>query len=321
MTQVLDLYYNRELTQSEVAERINVSTSTVSRLLRRAREEGMVEFVIRTPFQHLFDYEQRLRAVFGVKETFVIPSIAEDGSTMKHTLGQAATDCLRRYLRDGAVIAIGGGTCVHATVQALQVTKTYDVEIVPFLGGVQGSVITDVNYLASALARRLGGRAYQLHAPAFVDTREERDLLLSVRPVKEVLDIARGADMVLMGVGTVKSEVSRFVDFTALSTEHMDRIVEMGGVGEIGAHVYDLQGRPCAEQQSDRVIGLSLDELNRIPLRIGVAATRAKALPLYGALRGGYLDSLVTDEAAAQGILQRFDQEFRRGTARRARSN
>ena len=136
-------------------------------------------------------------------------------------------------------------------------------------------------------------------------------MLLSLGPIKEILDITRQANIVLLGVGTVEPEKSRFVEFTALSAEDMRRVAETcGGVGEIGAYVYDIEGKPCAVEYAERVVGLSLQELGRIPSVIGVAATAAKALPLYGALRGGYLHTLVTDEAAAQGVLQLFDRDF-----------
>ena len=136
-------------------------------------------------------------------------------------------------------------------------------------------------------------------------------MLLSVGPIKEILDIARQASVALLGVGTVEPERSRFVEFTALSAEDMRQVAEVcGGVGEIGAYVYDIEGKPCAEEYAERVVGLSLQELKRIPFVIGVAATAAKALPLYGALRGGYLHTLITDEAAAQGVLQLFERDF-----------
>jgi DNA-binding transcriptional regulator LsrR (DeoR family) len=93
----------------------------------------------------------------------------------------------------------------------------------------------------------------------------------------------------------------------------MDHIVKVDqGVGDIAAQVYDIDGRGCAPEYAGRVVGLTLEELDRIPLVIGVAATAAKALPLYGALRGRLLQALVTDEAAAQGILKLFDSNFRR---------
>ena len=99
-------------------------------------------------------------------------------------------------------------------------------------------------------------------------------------PVKEILDIARRANIALVGVGTVDPEVSRFVQFTALSAEDMNHIAnDCGGVGDINAFVFDIEGRPCAQEYADRVIGVSLAEIKNIPFRIGVAATAAKALP------------------------------------------
>jgi DNA-binding transcriptional regulator LsrR (DeoR family) len=310
---VLTLYYVHELTQAEVARRLGLSTTKVNRLLQQARQQGMVEVTIHAPFQHLFDLENRLQAIFDVSNAVVIPQIGEEPTAMVHTLGRAGSNCLLEHLRDGDIIGIGGGTAVHAVVQAIKPPRPYDVEVVPVLGAVQGQVTTDVNYLAARLAERLGGKAYQLHAPAFVDTREQRETLLSMGPVKEILDIARRTTVALLGVGTVDHGSSRFVQFTALSTEDMQRIAEeRGGVGEIGAYVYDVKGRPCAGEYASRVIGLTLAELGEIPFRIGVAATAVKAMPLYGALRGGHLDALVTDETAARGVIQLFERDFRR---------
>ena len=83
-------------------------------------------------------------------------------------------------------------------------------------------------------------------------------------------------------------------------------------MGEIAAGVYDIDGQPCAKEYADRVIGLNLEEIHRIPYRIGVAASEAKILPIYGALRGGYLHALITDETAAIGVLEKFDEHFRK---------
>jgi DNA-binding transcriptional regulator LsrR (DeoR family) len=132
-------------------------------------------------------------------------------------------------------------------------------------------------------------------------------------PVKEILDIARRANIALVGVGMMDPEVSRFVQFTALSADDMKHIAnDCGGVGDINAFVFDIEGRACAKEVADRVVGVSLDEIKSIPFRIGMAATAAKALPIYGALRGGYLHALITDETAARGILSLFEQDFRK---------
>jgi DNA-binding transcriptional regulator LsrR (DeoR family) len=232
-----------------------------------------------------------------------------------NSLGVAAADFLLAHLRDGDVLGIGGGTAVNALVQAITPARPYQVEVVPLIGAVQGQITTDVNYLATHLAERLGGKAYQLHAPAFVESKKHCESLQSMGPVKEILDIARRANIALVGVGMMDPEVSRFVQFTALSAEDMKHIAnDCGGVGDINAFVFDTEGRPCAQEYADRVLGVSLPEIRNIPLRIGMAAAAAKVLPLYGALRGGYLHALITDETAARGVLGLFEQDFRKTT-------
>lgn len=310
---ILNQYYVEKLTQTEIAQRMDLSTPKVNRLLQQARELGYVSHVIRTPFQHLFDLEGRLKAVFGLQEAIVIPAVGDSSSSLMNALGTVAADFLLEHIRDGDVLAITPGTTVQAVVQSLEATRPYQVEVVPMLGAIQGQIESDMNYLATNMGERLGAKSYQLHAPAFVDTREHGEVVRSMAPVKNILEIARDANIALLGVGTVDPEASRFVQFTALSAEDLNQIAEgCGGVGEISAHVYDIEGRPCAKRYADRVIGLTLEEIQEIPYRIGVAAGAAKALPIYGALRGGYLQALITDEAAARGVLEIFDENFRK---------
>jgi DNA-binding transcriptional regulator LsrR (DeoR family) len=230
---------------------------------------------------------------------------------MLHSLGQAGARYLLKHLRDGDIVTIGAGQAVYSVVEALETAPSYDLQVVPMLGASQDQVVTDVNFLAVRMAEHLKGKAYLLHAPAFVDDLDQRELLMQMRPVKEILDIARRANIALTGIGVVSRQSSRFVRPTALTPEDMDRIVdEFGGVGDIGANIFNLQGEPCAQEYANRVVGLTLDELKQIPFRIGLAATAAKARPIYGALCGGYLHALITDEAAARCILEIFEQEF-----------
>ena len=310
---ILTWYYIDELTQAQIAKRLQLSPAKVNRLLQQARKQGLVEITIRTPFQHLFELESRLKAIFNLKDAIVIPSVPDGTTHAALDLGRAAASYLLEHLKDGDTIGIGSGMAVNAVIEALKPPHAFKVAVVPLLGAVQGVVTSNVNYLAGRLAEVVGGKAYQLHAPAFVDTQTHRDALVSMGPVKEILDIARRANIALLGIGMLDKVESRFVQFTALSPEDMERIIQVhGGVGDISAHVFDIAGNPVASEYSDRVIGLTLEELRRIPLTIGVAATAAKALPLYGALRGKYLHALITDAAAARGILDLFDRDFRK---------
>jgi len=141
----LTLYYVEELTQTEIAQRLGLSTPKVNRLLQQARELGYVNIAIRTPFQHLFDLEARLQAVFGIQDAMVIPAVGDTNSSLLNALGSVAADFLLQHLRDGDVLGIGGGTAVNAVVEAIEPARPYQVEVVPILGAVQGQMTTDIN--------------------------------------------------------------------------------------------------------------------------------------------------------------------------------
>jgi len=309
---VLNLYYLEKLTQADIAEQLNLSTAKVNRLIQYAREQGYINFVVRTPYQHLFELENRIKAVFGLQEAIVIPAVGDTNSSLLNAIGSVAANFFLDHIRDGDVIAITPGSTVQAVAQSLEATRSYKVEIVPILGASQGSIESDMNYLANHMAEKLNAKSYKLNAPAFVDTKEHCELLRSMAQVKDILDIARNANVALLGVGMLDPKVSRFVEFTALSVKDMNNIVEKcGGVGEIGASIYNIEGQPCGQEYTERVIGLTLEEIRKIPYRIGVAASAAKSLSIFGALRGGYLNALITDESAARGALNIFDEQFR----------
>jgi DNA-binding transcriptional regulator LsrR (DeoR family) len=298
---VLSLYYGAEATHSDIARQLGISTPKVNRLLKLARRQGMVRITLHTPFQQFFDLEEQLEKSFRIPEVVVLPSSTGDSLA----LGAAGARYLLQHLQDGDVIAIGGGTTVHALVEAVNPHRAYRVDVVPVVGGVQGRVTTDVNFLAAQLAERLGGRAFQLHSPAFAESPQQRQTLLNMKPIKDILNIARRANIALVGIGTVDPENSRIVQFTALSAEELKQIADLyHGIGELLAIIYNHTGKPCAQPYADRVVGLTIEELRAIPLRIGVAGSLRKAAAIHGALCGEYLHTLITDETAAQGVME-----------------
>ena len=310
ISQVLTLYYVEEKNQAQVAKILGLSTAKVNRLIKQARAQGMVEIHLRTPFQELFELERQVQTVCGIPEAVIIPQLSEDADVTLQTIGPAAADYLLQHVRNGDVICISGGKALYAIIHALNTKKRYDVTVVPATGGYQGRHYYDVNYLAGELATRLGGKAYQLHAPVLVDTPEEREALLSVRQISSILDLSRQARIAIVGVGSVMTKSSSYFELPFLSASDKKKIVkECGGSGEILAYLYNSRGHLCAQPFNRRVIGITPQELRAIPLRIGVAASQEKELPIYGALRGKYLTTIITDGPTARGVLERYERE------------
>ena len=147
-------------------------------------------------------------------------------------------------------------------IEALAPARKYDVRVVPATGGVQGKFRTDVNHVAVALAEKLGGTAYQLHAPVFAATEEERAALMSVSTIRNVLEMARAADVALFGIGSVRDADSTYLTLT----EQADRAaLTAGAEGELLAHLVDREAR-LQHLSNRRLVALTLDELAKIPV-------------------------------------------------------
>jgi DNA-binding transcriptional regulator LsrR (DeoR family) len=305
MARVLTLYYEDGRNQAQVAKELGLSTAKVNRLIKRAKDQGLVEIRIHTPFQTAFGLEDRLKSSFGLQDAEIVPKLSDEPGSEMTAIGRAGSTRLLQSLRDGDVICISGGKAVYDVVKATEPKVKYDVTVVPATGGVQGAHHTDVNFLASELAGRLGGRAYQLHAPIFVDSAEEKRALLNVRQIREVLDRARQADIALVGVGGVIPGTSSFFDLLSSSDVDREAIIQNEAArGDLFGHLFDEDGSPCAPDLSDRLIGVDIDDARSVPLSIGVAAGAQKVEPVSGILRGGYLKSLVTDEPTASAVLE-----------------
>lgn len=310
ISSVLTLYYFEGISQYQIADQLGLSTAKVNRLLKQARQQGMVEIVLKNPFQTIFNLEQQFQKTTGIKKAIIVPNLSGNLDATAQLVGRAAANFLVNQLRDGDTICLGGGNGVRSVVQNVAEQKGFsNLTIVPALGGVQGRYETDVNNLAADLAQRLDAVSYALHAPAITDSAEERENLIQLRQVREVLELGRRAQIALYGIGALRPETASFFRFSSLHAEEAHRLmVEPNNTGEILAHILDPQGKLANPEYEKRVVGLGLQELETIPLTIGIAASDEKVLPVVASIRGGHVKVLVTDEKTASAVLNEFNE-------------
>ncbi|WP_240230538.1 sugar-binding transcriptional regulator [Devosia lacusdianchii] len=303
MHQALVLHFVEGQTQAEIAKVLGLSHATVNRLIKRGRALGLVEIKVKSPVQHLVGIEEQLVAIGGISRAVVAPAVSDNVETTLLGVGALGANLLLEMLADGDRICISGGKGVSAIVAGLAPSRRYDVEVVPATGLVQGKHYTDVNHVATMLADRLGGRAYQMHAPLFADNQEEREMVMHMRSVADVFRRAREATIAIVGIGSILSDDSSYYDLHPSSSEDRKAIERSGATGELLAHLVDGDGRVADYAPNRSLVALTLDELATIPRTIGIASGPNKVAPVLAAMRGNYLDTLVTDEVTARGII------------------
>ncbi|WP_428775342.1 sugar-binding transcriptional regulator [Vibrio sp.] len=306
---ILTLRYLENRSQSDIAKLLGLSTAKVNRVIKQAHDDGLVEITLKLPQERTYSLEQRLKESFSLKTALIQASVSQDDSVVTQQVAKAAGELLIETVKPDSVICISGGKMMAQIVEQLKPMHFPNVRVVPATGGIQGHHFTDVNYLASKMAEKLGGTSSQLHAPLFVDTEEQRSILMEMRSVKAVLDLARSADIALVGVGSVASESDSYYDLRSLSGHHTEFNIGTHCQGEVLAHLYDQEGKACAEHINRKLIGLDLQELGRIEHSFGVAATQSKVAAILAALKGGLINGLVSDEDTVAKVLQQAERD------------
>ncbi len=301
---VLVMHFIEGRKQSEIATALNLSTAKVNRMIKQGRELGMVNISVTSPFQRLVALEQELSSRWQLETALVTPTVSNSLETTLQQVGTAAANLLVENISDGDVIAITGGKGVSSLVENLSVERKFDVTVVPLTGCVQGKHYTDVNHVATQLAERLGGKAMLIHAPLFAEDEKEKEMLFSLRQIREVFELAKSATIALTGIGSILTPSSSYYDLHPISAEDRKTLIARGAVGEFVAHLINENGELCDVDLNRRLLALAPDDVARIPKTIGIAAGEEKVKPVRAILNGKYLSSLVLDETTATSALK-----------------
>ena len=296
-------YYEDGLTQEQIGNLLGLSRIKVSRLLRQARDERIVQITIVPPQDSNADLERTLEARYGLAEAVIVSPSSYDKATIIHELGPSAADCLVRCLHDEAVLGITWGTTLLSVVDALPGQNWPEIRVVPLLGGLgRPESETHGADLARRVAEAFGARPIVLPAPGIVASKLVRDALLADPQISDTLALGVQADVALVGIG-VPAPDSVVAQAGILSGEAMMQLKALGVVGDIALRFFDGDGWAVDHEINDRIIGLDLEQIKKVPRVIGVAGGAEKLEVIRAALRGKIVDVLVTDDQTAGKLL------------------
>lgn len=307
LVQVAKMYYYDSLSQHDIAARIHVSRSNVSKMLQACKEMGIVEIHINEVTSRGLEIEHELKSRFALNHVRITPHFS-DAEELKTHLGKTAARYLNTILRMGMTIGISGGTTLRCVVDQIESTDPPRVDVVQLMGGVGARDISiDGVQLAYALAAKLSGRCTVIHAPLYVQNREVKKILLREPEIAASIESGAKSDVALIGIGSSTSDSNALIRAGFLTKSETKAIQEQGAVGNILGRQLDRDGNICSQETNDRVIGIEIEQFRTIPVRIGVAGGSDKAEAILSTLRKGYINVLITDESAALQILQKTD--------------
>jgi len=328
MAKAARLYYEQALSQVEIGRRLDVSQATVSRLLKRAQQEGIVRISVSTPGGTCPALEDALQARFGLHEVVVVDASGDadeggaglsekrsvregdrvrepKGESNLRELGAAAAFYLETTLKPKSVIGISSwSSTLLAMVDAMHPLRATGSRVVQILGGVGSpSAKAHATRLTQRLSELVGGEASLLPAPGVVRTAEACASLKADAYIERALKEMETVSVALVGIGATEPSRLLAESGNVFAPKELESLSRAGAVGDICLRFFDAQGELVNSDLENRVIGMTIAQLRKVPRTIGIAAGLRKAPAIRGALRGGLINVLVTDRATAEGVL------------------
>ena len=309
LVKIARLYYEEGLTQSKIGEQLRLSRQKVQRLVRRAREQGIVQIGI-NPIMGIFsEFEKGLEKRFGLREAVVVETTAYGHQpTVAREVGAGAAEYLLRVLRPHDRIVISWGGSLLGVVNALSFNTKADVEDLAVIQGLGGLVDPNQEIHATELVRRLAkaldARAVLLSAPGVAGSPTVRNAFYDDPFVTQVLEQARKANLAVMGIGAPDPNSILVREGKIVTWAMLEDLMRQGAVGDINLRYFNRKGERVCSDLDDGVIGLTLEEIKRIGLVVGVSGGSTKLAAIRGALEGKLVHTLVTDHVTAGRLLE-----------------
>jgi DNA-binding transcriptional regulator LsrR (DeoR family) len=298
LTRMASLYYIEGKTQAEVARSLGISRQKVQRLLRQARELGIVEINIRNLTTVSLDLEKQLKSRFHLREVIVAVSHSAE-TERRHSVARAAAGYLERHLSDGMVVTIGMGRNTGAIADFYHPSRSINCTFVSAMGSSPhvGESINP-NNICQKMAANSKGRAISLHAPAYVESKHVCDILYEQDAVGPILNQAKKADIAVVGIGT-PSDDATMVRMDCISLGEAKQLADRGVVGDVLGSFFDEEGRVITPEMHGHLVGLALEDLRNIPTVMAVVSEKGKSKAILGALRTGIIHILITESENA----------------------
>lgn len=300
---VAQLYYEQGLTQNEIAKKLYISRSNISRLLTQAREAGIVEIKVHYPFERKRRIEVEFNRRFHLEEIRIVDLGGRSGFELYTATTKLAATYLNIQLNNSSVLALTCGNSVCGMVHELR-PKNYlpGMMVVPLMGSIESSnIILDGHYLVRQVAEIYGCRQQVIMAPFRVDEESMCQNLKNRPAIRETLEIAANATIMCTGIGCKAQK--------GYLAEVEDSFLKNGAVGYIAGYYFDKNGKIIdLPQLYSRLVCADM-QMFRIPIRCAIVADEKKAMATLAALRGGLINALITNTVVASKIIKLDDKE------------
>lgn len=309
---VCSLYYEDNMRQQEISDYLGISRATISRMLQKGKESGIVRVEVVNPIQ--FSYgklEKALERKYGLKEVIVVESSSLDTHAESLTkMYEKAALYLSQFFHDGDYIGVSMGFTLHNVAMVRRAfPKENRYMFVPVIGGISPRNINGVdvqsNQIAREFADKFGGNYTQFLAPALFSEKKIKDYFLKEKSVNFIFEDFQKLDTLVMGIGANDTGTdSTLIHAGYITDEEVQEFAGNGVVGNVALQFFDIHGNTEKfEMFNERVAGMEREMMKKVRNRIGIAGGIERVQAVKGAINGGYINMLITNNECAEKLL------------------
>ncbi|MFZ7131542.1 MAG: sugar-binding transcriptional regulator [Eubacteriales bacterium] len=311
MIKIARYYYVDGMTQEQIAARMFLSRQKVGRLMQKLIPEGIIQITIDDSMDTYIDLEQRLEKKFKLKEVVVVSTHDTNHLTL-NALGKAAAQYLDRIVKPNNIIGVAWGrTLTYVSQHIVKERNNLNLSIVQLAGGVfpyghffDGDLARQSGEITRDISIKLGAKPYLMHCPLIVDNAQAKRVLIQESTVNKVFQKVAQCDIVMTSIASLGKSVTPFIE-GVLEEEELKFLIQHRAVGNFLFRYFDIEGRLIQAPFYDRLMCPELDIMRKIPLKICVSGTREKINAIYGGIKGGLVDVLITDSDTAMALMKK----------------
>lgn len=299
------LYYLEGKTQSEIAKALYLSRPKVSRLLKKARDLQIVDITINYDSESMEQLQGEIRRMFNISRVVITKTLADKSETMRE-VGKAAAKELAMLLHDDMTLGISWGKHVRMCASYIKPHDYSDMRIVELFGAISYDMDQmDMLSIGRTISSKFGGKLYPLPSPIYIHDANARKALIASPIIKRTLDMIENCDLIVTGIGTIDRDTKTMQTLWDNYVEEnmKDQVINYGGIGFLLAHFFDKSGKFLDIEANKCVIGIDTETIKNKKI-FAIASGKYKAKAIYAALRGGLLNTLVSDEETLKLVLE-----------------
>lgn len=299
LIKVSKMYYEDGMSQQEISDKLKVSRSYVSKILLEAKRLNIVDIRINDVSLRTLSIQDEVKRKYHLKDIIIAPSDADYHVNLSN-IGVASAEYLENHVKDSMKIGVAWGTNIYYMVTNLKAINKSRIEVIQLMGGMNwGDSYKYGIQVILNLADKLGGLARFWNAPLMIDNIPLKNELMEEKIIKDHIKLFEKIDMAFVGIGTNDPLVSPLKSVGLMTKRELERIWNKGIKAHICIRCINMDGSLAKVRVNDKIIGIELEQLKKIPNVVGIAGGEDKVEPIIACLRGGYIDTLITDEKTA----------------------